>query len=77
MTWLSLIYTAIAVGQLGVVFWVRRQVDVIRRCRQDWDDLADTQRGHEFRIRYLHELVNPMARSGTAPMPRHLRTEKP
>ncbi len=75
MTWLGVFYVTVAVGQVGVVVWVTRQVETIRGYRRDWQDLADTQLKHEVDIRYVRELVNPMARSGHAPLPKHLRQE--
>lgn len=72
MIWLA----ASALIAAAVVWWVGRALAEIRGYRRDWQDLADTQEKHEIDIRYLRELVNPMARSGRAPMPKHLRQEK-
>ena len=69
MLWL-LLHVAVAGS---VVWWVNRALQEIRGYQRDWQDLADTQAKHETTIRYLHQLVNPIARSGHAPMPRHLQ----
>jgi len=73
--WLALMAVAVAVFQLCVVWWVSQALAEIRRYRDTWRGFVDTQRKHEIDIRYLRELVNPMARSGKAPMPKHLRQE--
>lgn len=75
MTWLGLFYITIAVGQVGVVWWVARTLAEIRGYRDAWRGFLDVQRKHELDIRYLRELVNPMARTGKAPLPKHLRQE--
>jgi hypothetical protein len=75
VTWLGLLAVAVAVFQLCVVVWVARTLAEIRGYRDGWRGLVDTQRKHEIDVRYLRELVNPMARSGHAPLPKHLRQE--
>lgn len=75
MIWLALIAVIVAVAQVGVVVHVDRALAEIRRYRRDWQELANTQLKHETDIRYLRELIHPMARTGKAPMPKHLRQE--
>ena len=62
-----------AVGLVALTIHVDRALAEIRRYRDEWVQLAETQEKHEVDIRYVRELVNPMARRGRAPMPRHLQ----
>ena len=77
MIWFAVIAVGVAIALIGVVVHVDRALAEIRGYRRDWQELANTQLKHEIDIRYLREFVNPMARTGKAPLPKHLRQEKP
>lgn len=73
----GVLVVAIAIFDLAVIVVIWRWVTEIRGHLVLSRALVDTQAKHETDIRYLRELVNPMARSGRAPMPKHLRQENP
>ena len=73
MSWLALLAV---IALAGVVMWMGRALAEIRGYRRDWQDLANTQEKHETDIRWCIQLINPMARRGHAPMPRHLQEKR-
>lgn len=75
MIWLSLAIAAAFVLVVVVIYQVAAGVAEVRKHATRWEALAETQRKHEITLQYHHQLVNPMARSGHAPLPRHLRQE--
>lgn len=66
--WLTLI-----LAQAVLLVVVGRWVVEIRKSAAGWRYVAQTLTTYDVRIRYLHELVNPMARTGQRPWPRHLK----
>ena len=74
LLWVALLAVA-GVGFLAVavIGHVNRAVAEVNEHAAKWGALAETQRGHEGQIRYLHKLVNPMARSTDRPWPEHLQ----
>lgn len=76
MLWIGIAVAAAVVLVAVVVYQVASGVAEVRKHATNWDALASTQRKHEITLQYLHQLVNPMARSGHAPLPRHLQQEK-
>lgn len=75
MIWFGLAVAAVGVLFVVVVYQVASGVAEVRKHATRWEALANTQRKHEFDIRIIRDLIHPMARTGQAPLPQHLRQE--